>query len=205
MGRFAAKRSISAVILMQLVAVLVVRAAADDAFVTAAADGFYALSRIEEAGLVPLTDDELAYITHPRTARKASPASSVGRRQLPDANSVPVEGGDETQPKTRGRSVVQEADPHAIVGYERKIMDLSKPGEAPATSPARRHEFPNTSGVSGPGDDPSALGFKAEKNTGIQIESGGEAPQPKTRGQSAAEEEEPDPRAVIDWLFRRSR
>mgnify|MGYP003578451546 CR=1 FL=1 len=204
MGRFAAKWSTSAIILMQLVAVLVVRAAGDDAFATAAADSFYALSRIEEPGHVPLTEDELAYMTHPRTARKASPASSVGRHQLPYANSVPVEGGDETQPKARGRSVAEEADPHGIVGYERKITDLSKPGEVPATSPARRREFPNTSSMSGPGDDPSALGFKAEKNTGIQIEGGSEAPQPKTRGQSAAEEE-PDPRAVIDWLFRRSR
>src|SRR5512138_385421 len=122
MGRFAAKRSTSAVILMQLavqlVAVPVARAAGDDAFVTAAEDSFYALSRIEEAGLVPLTEDELA---HPRTARKASPASSVGRHQFPDAKSGPVEGGDETQPKTRGRSVAEEADAHAIVGYERKI------------------------------------------------------------------------------------
>jgi hypothetical protein len=191
MGRFAAKRSTSAVILMQLVmqlvAVLVARAAGDDAFVTAPADSFYALSRIEEAGLVPLNEDELA---HPRTARKASPASSVERHPLPDAKSVPVEGGDETQPKTRGRSVAEEAE--------------SKPGEVPATSPARRREFQNASGMSGPGDDPSALGLKAEKNTGIQVEGGGEAPQQKTRGQSAAEEE-PDPREIIDWLLKRSR
>jgi hypothetical protein len=201
MGRFAAKRSTSAVVLMQLVvqlvAVLVARAAGDDASVTAAADSFYALSRIEETGLVPLTEDELA---HPRTARKASPASSVRRHQLPDAKSVPIEGGDEIQPKTRGRSIAEEAD---IVGYERKLTDLSKPG-APATSPARRREFQNASGMSDPGDDPSALGLKAEKNTGIQVEGGGEAPQQKTKGQSAAEEE-PDPREVIDWLLRRSR
>ena len=205
MARFAVKRSTSAVILMQLVmqlvAVLVARAADDDAFVTAAADSFYALSRIEEAGLVPLTEDELAHL---RTARKASTASSVGRHLLPDAKSVPVEGGDETQPETRGRSVAEEADAHAIVGYERKITDLSKPGEVPATSPARRREVQNASGMSGPGDDPSALGLKAEKNTGIQVEGGGEAPQQKTRGHSAVEEE-PDPREIIDWLLRRSR
>jgi hypothetical protein len=224
MRRLTAMRSTSASIIL-LVSILPARAPGDDTFVTAAGDSSDALSRIEEAGLVPLTDDELAYITHPRTPRKAPPASSVRRRQLPDASevsrsvehpgapeigvrqnsSVDVETGDETWPQTRGRSVAEEADPKGIVDYEvAEITEVLTPRTVPPSPPARRREFPDTSGVSRPVDDPSALGFRAEENTVVQIESGGEAPPPKTRGQSAVEEE-PDPRAVIDWLLRRSR
>jgi hypothetical protein len=222
MGRLAAKRSTTAVIVIRLVSVVPARAASDDAFVTAAADT--ALSRFEEAGLVPLTDDELAYITDPRTPRKAPPASSNRGRQLPDAremshsvedpsaqgpgarknSSAQVESGDETRPKTRGRSVAEAPDPQAIVDYElAEITEVPTPREVPPTSPTRRREFPDASGMSRPADDPSALGVRAEENSGVKVERGVEAP-PKTSGRSAVEEE-PDPRAVIEWLLKRIR
>jgi hypothetical protein len=142
MGRLAAKRSTTAVIVILLVSVVPARAVSDDAVVTAAADN--TVSRFEEAGLVPLADDELAYITDPRTPRKAPFASPIRGRQLPDAREVP-------------RSL----------------------------------------------EDPSALGFRAEENSSVKVESGVDTP-PKTSGRSAVEEE-PDPRAVIDWLLTRIR
>jgi hypothetical protein len=219
MRQLAAKRSTTALIGILLVSVVPARAASDTS-VTAAADN--ALSRFEEAGLVPLTDDELAYITDPRTPRKAPPASLIRGRQLPDArevsrsvedssalgpraredSSVQIESGDETRPKTSGRSVAEEPDPQTIVDYElAEITEVPIPREAPPTSPARRRDSPNTRGMSRPVDDPSALGFRAEENSGVKVESGVEAP-PKASGRSAVEEE-PDPRAVIDWLLKR--
>jgi hypothetical protein len=224
MGRLAAMRSRSAVIVTLLVSVVPARAASDDAFVTAGADGFHALSRIEEAlALVPLTDDELAYITDPRTPRKARPTSSVRRRQLSDSevsrsvedpsahgpgarenSSVKVESGDETAPKARVRSVSQEPDPRAIVDYELAgITEMPTPRKVPLASPAHRYEFPDTTVVSPPPiDDPGTQGRRAEENNRVPVEHGGESASPNTRGRSAAVEEEPDPRAVIDWLLK---
>jgi hypothetical protein len=221
MGRRAAKRSTTAVIVILLVSVVPARAASDDAFVTAAADS--ALSHFEEAGLVPLTDDELAYITDPRTPRKAPSASSNRGRQLPDAremsrsvedpsaqgpgarrsSSVQLESGDETRPKTRGRPAAEAPAPQAIVDYEfAEITEVPTPREVPPTSPTRRREFPEARGMSRSLDDPSALGVRAEENSGVKVR-GIEAP-PETSERSAVEEE-PDPRAVIDWLFKRIR
>jgi hypothetical protein len=208
----------SALIVTLLVSVGPPQAASEDAFVTGAADSFHALSRIEEAGvvLVPLTDDELADVTDSRIPRKPPPTSSVRRHQLLDTSevsrtvedpraqgpgigenrSLKVGSGDETRPKTRGQSVAEEPDPGAGVDYElAEITQVPTPRKVPAASPAPRREFPETTGVSRPVDDPSALGIKVER--------GGEAPLPKNRGRSAVEEE-PDPRAVIDWLLKQS-
>jgi hypothetical protein len=82
-----------------------------------------------------------------------------------------------------------------------ELADITKARlKVPPTSPAPSHQLPDTSGVSRPIDDPSARGRRSEENSSVKAESGGEAP-PKTRGRLSVEEE-PDPRAVIDWLLK---
>jgi hypothetical protein len=81
-----------------------------------------------------------------------------------------------------------------------ELADTTKarPRKIPPLAPSR--QLPDTGGVSRPIDDPSAQGRRSEESSIVKVESGGEAP-PQTKGRLSAEEE-PDPRAVIDWLLK---
>jgi hypothetical protein len=150
--------------------------------VSAPAHSFPALDRIAEAGvaLVPLNDDELADLTHP------------SRKALSTAH--------ETGPILRGRSVAEAPDHRAIGDYGLAETTAPTQEKAHPTSPARRRELPDVSGVSRLVDDPRVLGRTAAENSGVVVDHGGMPSPPSTRRRSAIEEE-PDPRAVIDWLL----
>jgi hypothetical protein len=180
MGRRAAIGSTLVFVVLPLVAVVSARAADDSGIVNAAADGFHALRRIEHAGvpLVPLTDDELA--ADPRTGRNVPPRSSVLGPQFPEASEL-------------SRSV-EDPSPQGSGARENSGVLV------PSTSPAPRPEFPDTRGASRSIDDPSALERGADESSSVKMERGSEAPAPSAKVRPV--EEEPDPRAVIDWLLK---
>jgi hypothetical protein len=103
----------------------------------------------------------------------------AGAAKMP--RSVERGRGDQTRPMTTPRSVAEQYEPGA-----------TGPTQPPSTA-ARQPGLPETSGVSRPGNSDGARG--------VTMERAGDAPSAKPREPSAVEEE-PDPRAVIDWLFR---
>jgi hypothetical protein len=176
MRLLAAIRSAFAVIVVLLVPVVQARAVGDNVVVGASVDSFHALRHIEQAGvaLVPLTDSELAGPADPRTPRQA--------------------------PLARGRPVAEEPTARPVVDLERAdIAEASTLENAPSISAARRRDFPDPSEGPRPVDDPGARGRRAQESGG-KLERRGEVAPPATRGRPAVEEE-PDPRAVIDWLL----
>ena len=100
----------------------------------------------------------------------------AGATRVP--RSVERSPADQSQPTTTPRSVAEQYEPGA-----------TGPTQPPSTA-ARQPGLAETSGGSPPG-----------VSEGAGSERAGDSPSAKPREPSAVEEE-PDPRAVIDWLFR---
>jgi hypothetical protein len=95
------------------------------------------------------------------------------------------------------------ASPSASVRTQ-QLTHLENPCAIPTnvlrTSPARRREFAETIELSRSAENPPVQARRGEQNSGIKIERGDDSRPPRTSGRPAVDEE-PDPRAVIDWLL----
>jgi len=103
----------------------------------------------------------------------------AGATQVP--RSVARGRANQSRPMTTPRPLAEQYEPGA-----------TGPTPTPSTT-TRQPGLPETSGVSRPGDSEAARDVTTER--------AGDSPSAKPREPSAVEEE-PDPRAVIDWLFR---
>jgi hypothetical protein len=193
--------SLYAVIVLLLVLVVPARAATDDTVAVAGADGFHALSRLDKArvAIVPLTCGELSDTPATRTPRIASPSASVRTQQLAHVEDSCAQG-----PGFATESVAETPDIRASIDNGAAQMERTTPTNDLRTSPARRRELADTIETSRSGEDPRAQARRGEQNSGIKTERRDDSRPPSTRGRPAVAEE-PDPRAVIDWLLNDSK
>jgi hypothetical protein len=181
--------SLYAVIVLLLVLVMPARAATDNALAVTGADNFHALSRLDEARVMPLTCDELSDAPATRTPRIASPSASVHTRQLTHIENPCAQG------PGFATNIVEKPN--------LRIMERTTPTNVLRTSPARRREFADTIEMSRSVEDLPVQARRGEQNSGVKIERGDDSRPPKTSGRQAVDE--PDPRAVIDWLLNDSK
>jgi hypothetical protein len=186
-----------AVIVFLVVLVVPVRAATDDTFAGTGADGFHALSRLDKARveIVPLTCGELSDTPATRTPRIASPSASARTQQLTHR--------EDSCAQAPGFAT-EKADLRAIIDNGAARMERTTPTNVLRPSPARRRELADTIEMSRSVEDPPVQARRGEQNRSIRIERGDDFRPPNTSGRPAVDEE-PDPRAVIDWLLNDSK